>query len=736
MKQVLVRDGRVVVEEVPMPVAGPGRLLVRTAWSVISAGTERAAIEGASSASLGAALADPSILRRGLEVLRQEGPAGVLDRLRARAGGADAMAPGYAAAGVVHAAGRGVADLPPGTRVACAGAGFAGHAEWLAVPRNLAVPVPAEVPLREAAFTTLGAIALQGVRRAGLQIGECGVVLGLGLIGSLGAQIWKAAGVRVLGYDLDPARAERARRLGIEAAGLASRDPLEEVPRATAGLLADAVLVYAAARGAEAVNLAMRLCRRKGRVVIVGDVGLEIDRSLMYAKELDLLISTSYGPGRYDPQYEEKGIDYPPAYVRWTENRNMGAFLDLVRDGRVRVAPLVDRVFPVAAAAEAYALLEIPDDRPLGVVLEFAGSAAETAPSGGSAAVPPGPGGSPAVPAAAATAPAIDPIPAAREAIGVGLIGAGAFVTSVHLPILKRDRAFALRALATATPHGAAAAARRHRVPRAAADAAGVLDDPSVDLVLIGTRHHLHAEQAREALRRGKHVLVEKPLCLDESEIGPLLEEARRARRLLAVGFNRRYSPLALRAREVLDRLGGPALAIYRVNAGPLPAGHWVQDPAEGGGRILGECCHFLDLLLFLLREPLRSIEARALPADGVRVTGGDSFTALLGFGGGSQAVLVYTGLGDPGLPKERLEIVRQGAAMVLDDFRALQVHGGPGGGMALDRQDKGFAGEWKEVAAALRGRPSAIITPAEIEAATRATFLLERAVRGERCAS
>jgi predicted dehydrogenase len=303
----------------------------------------------------------------------------------------------------------------------------------------------------------------------------------------------------------------------------------------------------------------------------------------------------------------------------------------------------------------------------------------------------------------------------------------------VHLPILRRDRAFALRAVAAATPLSAAETARRFSVPRAAADAAAVLDDPSVDVVLIGTRHHLHASQARAALRRGRHVLVEKPLCLDEAEVAPLLEEARRARRLLAVGFNRRYSPVAVRAREVLDRLSGPALAVYRVNAGPLPPGHWAHDPVEGGGRILGECGHFLDLLLYLLREPLAAIEARALPADGVRVVGGDSFAATLCFAAGSRAVLVYTGLGDPGLPKERLEIVRQGAAIVLDDFRALQVHGGPGGGLALDRQDKGFAGEWRAVARALRGEPSDLIQPAEVEAATRATFLLERAVRGER---
>jgi predicted dehydrogenase len=362
------------------------------------------------------------------------------------------------------------------------------------------------------------------------------------------------------------------------------------------------------------------------------------------------------------------------------------------------------------------------------VVLDYHAGAAPVAAPVPAASVPAA--ATPAAPPAA-----IDPVPDSRP-IGVGLLGAGAFVKTVHLPILGRDRTFSLRAVATATPASAAATARRHGIPRAAADAAAVLDDQEVDLVLIGTRHHLHAEQAREALRRGKHVLVEKPLCLDETEIGPLLDEARRARRLLAVGFNRRYSPLALLARAALDRLRGPALAVYRVNAGPLPAGHWLHDPAQGGGRILGECCHFLDLLLFLLSEPLVSVEARALPSDGVGVVGGDSFAALLGFGGGSRATLVYTGLGDPGLPKERLEIVRGGAAIVLDDFRALAVHGGPGGGRTLDRQDKGFAAEWREVAAALRGGPSALITPGEIEAATRATFLLERAVRGERCAS
>jgi predicted dehydrogenase len=287
--------------------------------------------------------------------------------------------------------------------------------------------------------------------------------------------------------------------------------------------------------------------------------------------------------------------------------------------------------------------------------------------------------------------------------------------------------------VATASPVNARDTARRFGIDLATTDSQELLRDERVDLVLIGTRHNLHAPQALQALRAGRHVLVEKPLCLEEAELAPLLDEARRARRLLAVGFNRRYSPLARRAREVLGRLPGPALLVCRVNAGRLPAGHWQQDPAQGGGRIVGECCHFLDLILFLAGADLLAARATALPSDGISVVNGDSFTATLELRGGSRAVLIYSGLGDPGLPKERLEIFKGGAALVLDDFSRLTVHGGAGGSLDLGRQDKGFEGQWEEIGRALRGEPHGVISAAEIEAAMRATFAVARAVRGER---
>ncbi len=729
MKQVLLLGGKAVVEEVPVPAAEAGRVLVRTAYSVLSAGTERSALRATGESSLLRDAVQPGRIRRAFEILKEEGPGGVLERLRAREE-PSALAPGYAASGHVHAVGRGVSDLPPGTPVACAGAGFACHAEWIAVPRNLVVPVPPGVPLEEAAFATLGAIALQAVRRSRIAIGECAVVLGLGLIGSLAAQILRAAGARVIGFDLDPGRAGRCRDLGIEAYDLAAVDPREEVPRRTGGLSADAVLICAASRGSEVANLAMRLCRKKGTVVVVGDVGLEIDRSLMYEKELDLLISTSYGPGRYDPAYEEKGIDYPPAFVRWTENRNLGAFLALLCDGSVRVRPLIDRVLTLGEAPAGYEALDIPapGGSPLGIVLRYPDAPAVEAP--GSSAPAPRAGGAPGglvdeVP--------FEPLPQSAAVIGVGFCGAGDFVKAAHLPALRRTRGFALRSVVAASPVRAREVARKFGVARAAGDLREILSDDSVDLVAIGTRHNLHAFQVLEALRARKHVFVEKPLCLDEADLGPLLDAARAARRLLAVGFNRRYSPLAGRAREVLERLSGPTLAVYRVNAGALPAGHWVNDPDVGGGRIVGECCHFLDLLLFLTGERLEGIEARALPSDGARVIASDSFAALLDFSGGSRAVLAYTGLGDPGLAKERLEIFKGGASLVLDDFRRLSVHGGPGGSIELAAQDKGIASMWEEIGRALRGGTSRIITPREVEAAMRATFRLDRAVRGER---
>ena len=730
MKQVLLREGRAVVEEMPEPTAAPGRVLVRTAFSLVSAGTERAVLEGTSRSSLLSAAGNPGTMAKALDVLRREGAAGILDRVRARAIPAEAV-PGYAAAGVVESVGRGVADLPPGTAVACAGAGAAFHAERIAVPRRLVVPVPRGVALDEAAFATLGAIALQGVRRSGIAVGESAVVLGLGLVGALTAQILKAAGAIVVGFDADRERAARARTLGIEAFDLAARDPRDEVPRRTGGLLADAVIVCAASEGSEVTNLALRLARKKGRVVLVGATGLDLDRALLYEKELDLLMSTSYGPGRYDPVYEEQGHDYPPAYVRWTEERNLLAFLRLVQEGSVRVRPLIDLVVPLAQAPEAYERIAAPDGpRPLGVLLRY-GAAAGTpiAIEAGGAAVT-------ALPVAttAGAGQAIEPM--GDGPLGVILCGAGAFVRAAHVPALRRLPGTVLRAVVTGTPANAREASRRLHIERAGTDLREMLARDNAPLLLVGTRHHLHAAQTLEGLEAGRHVFVEKPLCLEEEEIAPLLEAARRRRRLLAVGFNRRYSPLSMRMREALDRLPGAALAVYRVNAGALPAGHWVQDRAVGGGRVVGECCHFVDLLGYLLRSPIEAIEAQPLPSDGSGVVQGDSFAATLRFADGSRAALVYTGLGDAALPKERLEIFKGGAALVLDDFRALSVHGGPGGSMTLPRQDKGIDGQWRAIAAALRGEASEVIGLQEIEAAMRATFRLDRAVRGERCAS
>jgi predicted dehydrogenase/threonine dehydrogenase-like Zn-dependent dehydrogenase len=741
MKQVLLRDGRAVVEEVPAPRAEAGRVLVRTSYSVLSAGTERAVLESTGNSGLLAQAGDPRRIGRAFEILRHEGVAGIRARLEARRAGPPEAVPGYAAAGVVEAVGAGVADLPAGTAVACAGAGHACHAEMIAVPRRLVAPVPRGVALDEAAFTTIGAIALQGVRRAAIQVGESAVVLGLGLVGALTAQILRAAGAIVLGFDADGRRAQRLSDLGIESYGLAGRDPKDEVPRATGGVLADAVIVCAASRGSEVTNLALKLARKKGRVVLVGDVGMEIDRALMYEKELDLLMSTSYGPGRYDPSYEEKGIDYPYPYVRWTENRNMEAFLRLVADGRVALRPLIDRVLPIEEAGAAYELIVATGpERPLGVVLRYPG-AVDTQPT-----TPASPGttasGGRTVAAgeaaAAATRPdAIETLPAGTAAIGVVLCGAGAFVKSAHLPALRAAGGFTLRAVVAGTPTSARDTARRHGIPTAATRLAEALDDAQAPLVLIGTRHHLHAAQTLEALAAGRHVFVEKPLCLAESDVAPIVGAARRARRLLAVGFNRRYSPLSRRAREVIAARRGPLLALYRVNAGALPPGHWAQDPDQGGGRIVGECGHFVDLLLYLVGAPLSAVEARALPSDGVSVVASDSFTATLSFADGSRAVLAYTGLGDPSLPKERLEIFRGGMALVLDDFRNLAVHGGAvGGSMTLPQQDKGIAAQWEAIGRRLRGLPSDLITLAEVEAATRATFQLDRAVRGERCAS
>jgi predicted dehydrogenase/threonine dehydrogenase-like Zn-dependent dehydrogenase len=652
----------------------------------------------------------PAPVQRLVQVIAEEGASGVLRRLSRGEKDLDFQQVGYSAAGVVLACGEGT-TLSVGTRVACAGSQFAHHAEMISVPQRLMAPIPPGVTFSQAAFATLGAIALHGFRRGEAVLGETVGIVGLGLVGLLGSQIAKAAGCQVIAFDPDPARVDLARSLGIDKARqLGETDPIGEILATTGGQGADAVLVFAATSSDEPLALSMKLARKKGRIVVVGDVGMKVDRSLMYAKELDLRISTSYGPGRYDPSYEEAGGDYPYAYVRWTEERNLSAFLALLAGGKIAVDPLIDRIYPVHEAPAAYASLADKQRRPA-VLLEFPASGGEPDRLARTIRLSPG--------LSSATG---------RKAI---VVGPGSFMREVFLPIFQKEKVAALQTVVSGSGAGARAAALRFGAAAASTDYSEALADPGVSLVIIGTRHHLHASQVEQALEAGKSVFVEKPLCLTREELQRVAAAYQRAPVVLAVGFNRRYAPLVKEMKSRLAALAGPRVVLIRVNALRLPAQHWTQDATVGGGRLLGEGCHFLDLVPFLAGAPIISLQLCASGGTGEPIPVRDNFTLSLSMADGSFGSILYTSLGDASLEKERVEVHAAGTSLVLDDFRELRIHQSGTLRKVSRGKDKGIAQEIRALKAALEGGPSDLISWEEIEAATRWTLRAQELLEG-----
>lgn len=566
---------------------------------------------------------------------------------------------GYSAAGEVVAVGEGITDLAPGDLVACAGAGQANHADYISVKRNLVCRLPHGCPVNLAASTTVGAIAMQGVRRASPQLGERVAVIGLGLIGQITAQLLRAAGCDVIGLDLDPARVERAKSLGM-AHGASDSETCKALVRdVTAGFGADRTLITAATKSNALINLAMDVTRRKGTVVIVGDVGLKVEREVFYRKEIDLLMSTSYGPGRYDASYEVDGHDYPFAYVRWTENRNMQSYLELIAGGRIDVQPLIDRVISVEDAPSAYR--ELADGGgalPLGVLIRYPEDERELPePADDTRVVIRGhrksPGGT----------------------VNYALVGAGAFGTSMLVPQMnkRRDRFF-LRGIVSRSGAQGNNFARENRVELLTSNLDDVLGDASFDLVVIATRHHEHASQVIRSLRAGKHVFVEKPLALTWQELGDVADTYRglAEKPLLMVGFNRRFSPAVQALKTRLDGRRAPLVIEYRLNGGYIPLDHWVHNE-QGGGRNIGEACHMYDVFRSLTGSPAASIVAEAIDPGSLPYKRNDNFSATIRYEDGSLAHLIYTSLGPKtGLPKERVEVFCDGEAYILDDYKSL----------------------------------------------------------------
>jgi polar amino acid transport system substrate-binding protein len=742
MKQVFQcqHGGKVQVDEVPMPVLRPGGVLVGAAWSLVSTGTERAKVELARKSLLGKARARPQQFQQVLGCLREQGIADTCRKVSNRLRSLQPL--GYSCAGRVLAVGMGAEEFQVGDWVTASGAGFANHAEVVFVPRNLCVLIPRfrgasgdssetfsppEQHLEEAAFVTPGAIALHGVRQADPRLDEATAVVGLGLIGLLTVQILKCAGVRVLGTDPDAQRCRLARSLGCDIAEADARRFAEAVQDLTAGRGADAAILTAATPSPEPIRLASRLCRDRGRVVVVGDVGMDVPRSTFYEKELELRICRSYGPGRYDPQYEEKGHDYPLGYVRWTEKRNLESFLHLVAQGKVRVGPLITHRFPVESAGDAYAMITRAAEPYLGVLLQYGGG--EQA------------GREHQLPAAPARRVPVGPPAAARSGLAIGLIGAGNFAQDVLLPALRSCKGVRLRAVATASGLTARGAAQRFGFEYCASAADEILHDAGVDAVVIATRHDQHAPLVIEALRSGKHVFVEKPLAISVEQLQQVVQAYQACEMagapsspLLLVGFNRRFAPCVRVLREFFAGLAAPLSLHYRVNAGYLPPQHWLHDPDIGGGRLIGEGCHFVDLLLYLAGSEVVEVQAQSLAGGAQQPQ--ENVVAQLRFANGSIAVLQYLSNGDKHLGKERLEILGGGATAVVEDFRrttlsrAGRAQRFPRWG---SRQDKGHLGEISAFVEAVRQGNPPPIPFSELALSTLVTFkILESIQQGK----
>ncbi|WP_334163940.1 bi-domain-containing oxidoreductase [Phenylobacterium sp.] len=711
MKQVLqdLKSGRTIVADVPAPQVRPGAVRIATSVSLVSAGTERMLVEFARGSLLSKARQQPERVKEALQKVVTDGLMTTVEAIRAKLD--QPMLLGYCNVGRVVEVGAGVRGLSVGDRVVSNGS----HAEVVVVPQNLVARLPDGVEDDEAAFTVLGAIALQGVRLAAPTIGESFVVMGLGLIGLMTVQILRANGCRVLGIDFDPERLALARGFGAETFDPSTgADPVAAAEEFSRGRGVDGVLLTLSTTSSDPVAQAARMCRKRGRIVLVGVTGLELNRADFYEKELSFQVSCSYGPGRYDPAYEEKGQDYPLGFVRWTEQRNFEAVLDLMQAGRLDTRPLVTHRFAVAEAEKAYDVLG-SGEKSIGILIEYPRDAAAA------------PADWPAVTALRTDAPP-------RAAASVSFIGAGAYSSRTLVQAFKSAGAD-LQAIVSSGGVSAVHYGRKFGFRQAASEARVAIEDPATDAVCIATRHDSHARYVTAALAAGKHVFVEKPLCLTLGELGAIEAAAAQpapgggAAPLLMVGFNRRFAPMVVKTRELLQALPGPKSFIMIVNAGAIPADHWTQDPAVGGGRIVGEGCHFIDLLRHLAGSPIVGFDAAGLDRPGGPPLK-DTVIIRLSFADGSIGVINYLANGHKTFPKERLEVFASGRIIVLDNYRRLTAHGVAGfRAMRTFGQDKGQRDCARAFVEAVRsGGPSPIpldeiieVSRVSIEAAAQA---------------
>jgi predicted dehydrogenase/threonine dehydrogenase-like Zn-dependent dehydrogenase len=708
MQQIVqnIRHGKLSLVDVPDPIATPGQVVIANVASVVSAGTEKVLRELAQKSLLQKARSRPDHVRRVLEKLRQEGVFKTLESVRGKL--ADPMALGYSSSGVVLACGAGAQNFKPGDRVASNGP----HAGVVSVARNLCAHVPQGVSHEQAAFAVIAAIALQGVRLGKVGLGDTAFVIGLGIVGQIAVSLLKAAGCRVISTDLDSARCDLALRMGADTAR--PKMSAQDVVDLTRGLGADAVFIAAATSSDGPVTVAGEAARKKGRVVVIGSVGMAVPREPYFKREIELVVSCSYGPGRYDPIYEEQGLDYPAPYVRWTEQRNIQAVLDFMAAGQLDVSPLVTHRFKIELARAAYELIENGAEPFLAIVLEYPEAEQERA-----------------VRRIELRAPAA----ATSGAVGVGVIGAGSFARGVLIPAIDKIRhKLQPRVLCSAKGLSAADQGERLGFETATTDEDAVYADPNVGALFIVTQHHLHARQVLKGIEAGKHVFVEKPLGLTIEEIVQIeqaLLESNEATPIVMVGFNRRFSPAARELRQAFADVTAPLTVSVRFNAGAIAPDHWTQSDEVGGGRIVGEACHAIDLATFLTGSvPVRVFAESIGGAECPAVTDDQCFITLR-HANGSISSIGYLAGGDRAFPKERVEVFGGGRVGLIDDFReVVTVTGGRTRRKKKMQQDKGHRAEIERFAEAVTAGGPAPIPWKEIRAVSLASILAVRSLR------
>jgi len=707
MKQILqnFKTGILSVEDVPVPRVQDNGLLVKNAFSLISAGTERSSVELARKGLIGKAKSRPADVKKLIKLAKKQG---IRYAYKTAMNRLDTPTPlGYSSAGIVMEVGKDVQGFKVGDNVACAGGGYASHAEVIFVPENLCVKVPKGIGLDWAAFTTLGSIAMQGIRQADLRVGENVAVIGLGLLGQLTIQILRASGCRVIGIDLESDKIKLAKKCGADNAILRTENVTNLVEHFTDSRGVDAVIITAATSSNDPFILAPDICRDRAKVVLVGVSKLDFPREPYYRKELSLVLARSYGPGRYDTLYEEAGIDYPIGYVRWTEKRNMEAVLNLMAEEKMNIAPLISHRFKITEAQKAYDIvLGKTEDKPLGILFEYDIEKQHEAKIIISKSR-----------FALATMP---------SAINVGLIGPGNFAKSFLLPNMKYEEVN-LAGVADVQGTNAKAVAQKFGYKYCTTNYQELLDDKTISTIFIATRHNLHAQLITESLKAGKHVFCEKPLCITQKELNQIIKVRSMPSALgtlLLIGYNRRFAPLTKEAKSFLGEKTVPYLINYRVNAGTLSKDHWLLDLKQGGGRIIGEVCHFIDYISYFTGSPLKIVYAQSLS------NSDDNIIATLEYEDGSLGSISYFAVGDADFPKERIEIFGDEKVCVIDDFaRAVFSSEGKQTKTRIP-QDKGYKNEIQAFLDAIRNGKKSPISFRQIVETTMATFLINESVR------